>query len=346
MLQSTQERLAHEERRIEPAVTGDDDLGPFKLLPGTWANLPGLAGRGWNMIALPIALPGERPGAPPSTGCHPGFRLLVNQYNEQLKFNLVDKAVPNRGIALPAPHTINSDQKVVTIDYEQSIAQIVAEDFPVSGLAGAPATPIHHEPGLFLSMSDPNGVGGPDIARLATIPHGDAALGLGNSRVVDGAAPVPNINALPLGVDQSLENPYLAPYRHFHENLFQGLFDPTDPTSLLDAANADVTIVRTTVLEFDTTVATGGIANIPFIVEQANASEMKATFFIHELDEADDHGNPKLRLQYAQVVQLDFFPRFDGGPGRIKWPHVSINTMEKVVPEPDMRYAQLPSARS
>ena len=103
--------------------------------------------------------------------------------------------------------------------------------------------------------------------------------------------------------------------------------------------------MRTTVLEFDTTVATGGISNIPFIVEQANASEMKATFFLQELAEADEHGNPKLRLQYAQVVQLDFFPRFDGGPGRIKWPHVSINTLEKVVPQPDMRYAQLPRRR-
>jgi hypothetical protein len=27
---------------------------------------------------------------------------------------------------------------------------------------------------------------------------------------------------------------------------------------------------------------------------------------------------------------LHFFPRPDGAPGRIEWPHVSINTMEKV----------------
>lgn len=27
-----------------------------------------------------------------------GYRLLLNQYNETLKFELVDKAVPNRGI--------------------------------------------------------------------------------------------------------------------------------------------------------------------------------------------------------------------------------------------------------
>ncbi|WP_420121358.1 heme-binding protein [Nakamurella sp.] len=334
-------------RTIGPAVTGDRDLGPFKELPGVWANLPGLPGRGWNMIALPVALPvavpEAGPGADPSTGSRPGFRLLLNQFNEELKFNLVDKAVPNRGVRGTSPSTVNSDQVVVTLDYEQSISQIAAEDFPDSGLAGGPGLAIHHEPGLFLNMSDPNGEGGPDIARLATIPHGDAALGLGTASTVDGAATIPFINALPMGVDQSPTNPYLAPYRHFHDNPFKGLFDPTDPTALLKDAIQGRTIIRTTVLEFDTTLPAAGIQNIPFIVKQANASEMKATFFIHELAERDEHGGPTFLLQYAQVVQLDFFPRFDGGPGRIKWPHVSINTMAKVADVPDMQYATLPS---
>ncbi len=61
---------------------------------------------------------------------------------------------------------------------------------------------------------------------------------------------------------------------------------------------------------------------------------MKSTFRIQELAEKDDSGNPKLRLQYSQVVLLDFFPRFDGAPGLIRWPHVSINTLEKVA-DPD-----------
>jgi hypothetical protein len=80
------------------------------------------------------------------------------------------------------------------------------------------------------------------------------------------------------------------------------------------------------------------------VVRQANASEMKATFFIQELAETDGYGRPKLRMQYVQVVQLDFFPRFDGGPGRIKWPHVSINTLEKVSDEVNLAsYAKMPS---
>jgi hypothetical protein len=149
-------------RRIEEAVTGDPALGPFALLPGMWANEPTLPGRGWNMIALPFA--------PQNGSLSPTFRLLLNQYNEILNFFLVDKAVPNRGAGPALPASTDCDQHVVTLDYEQGISQIAAEDFPVSGLAGAPQLAIHHEPGLFLNMLDQVEPGGPTIARLATIP--------------------------------------------------------------------------------------------------------------------------------------------------------------------------------
>ena len=43
----------------------------------------------------------------------------------------------------------------------------------------------------------------------------------------------------------------------------------------------------------------------------------------------DLEGN-RLVLAYSQFINLDFFPRFDGKPGLIRWPHVSINMMEKV----------------
>ena len=112
------------------------------------------------------------------------YRLLVNQYDETLQFMLVDKKVPNRGIkrsdpdpAVPDP---DPDQFLVTLDYQQSINQVAVEDFPVSGKAGAVGAAIHHEPGLFLNMTDER-TEGIDIARLATIPHGDAVLAVGRS---------------------------------------------------------------------------------------------------------------------------------------------------------------------
>ena len=60
---------------------------------------------------------------------------------------------------------------------------------------------------------------------------------------------------------------------------------------------------------------------------------MKSTFCIQELA-PDAEGAVGLRMQYLQIVMLDFFPRRDGLPGRIRWPHVSINTLTKVADEP------------
>lgn len=315
----------NQSRTISPAKTGDEELGPLTLLPGTWKSLPG---RGWNMIALPFATEPES---------RLNYRLLVNQYNEELKFSLVDKAVPNRGIQRSAT-TLDSDQFIAALDYEQMITQIAAEDFPESGKAGNAGLAIHHEPGLWLHMANET-TNGLDIARLATIPHGDSVMALGTSRKLDGGPTIPDINGLPVGVNQDLASRYLAPYKHFHDDPFKGVvsastfpgFDPVSPNDLLKLANEGVDIIKTTVLDVDTTVDAGGIVNIPFIVKQANAAAMKSTFWIQELADTDTLGNPKLRLQYSQVVLLDFFPRRDGLPGIIRWPHVSINTLEKEV---------------
>jgi hypothetical protein len=308
-----------QQRRIEVARPLDPDLGPLAKLPGRWVG----QGRGWNMIALPFA-------AGPLD-----YRLLLNQYDEELSFTLVDKGVPNRGVS--ANHAQQHDQFVVTLDYEQVIHQVAVVDEPASTVTGAPGAAIHHEPGLFLNMLNriPDGF---DIARLATIPHGDAVLALGKSAHVTGPPQIRAVDGLPVGVNQDLvNNPYLAPYKHFHDNPFKGNvafpgfpgFDPVAPHLLLEAGTAGQTFTQTTVLEFDSTNPTGGIKNIPFVVKRADAASMKATFWIQELTPEPD-GLVVLQMQYLQVVMLDFFPRRDGLPGRISWPHVSINTLTKV----------------
>lgn len=312
-------------RVIQAASEGDELLGPLALLPGVWKNEGGLEGRGWNMIALPFE---TRPGS------ELDYRLLLNQYNETLVFDLVDKGVPNRGLTGLG---VQADQSLVALDYEQVTDQIATADFPRSTVLGPtrpPGNTIHHEPGLWLNMLD-QVTDGFDIARLGSVPHGDALLALGRSVPTrDGPPEIPDIIGLPLKVEQDLENPYLAPYKHFHDSLFEGLFDPVHPAELLKAANQEVEILRTTTLAVDTEVETGGIHNIPFIVKQANASALRSTFWIQELAETDDLGRPKLRLQYLQIVMLDFDPRTSGLPGRIIWPHVSINTMHKVEDAP------------
>lgn len=322
-------RLARRGRTLEVAAQGDPDLGPLRNLPGTWVS----TGRGWNMIALPFAVSADAPL---------GYRLLLNQYDETLSFTVVDKGVPNRGI--DGTFTKQTDQSVVTLDYEQAIRQVAVTDRPESRVHGEPGLPIHHEPGLFLNMLNLTGPGGtegagPDIARLATIPHGDAVLALGTSSEVAGVVATPAVDGLPVGVPHDLASPYLEPYRHFHDAPFHGNvppgtpgfpgFDPVEPHHLLALANQDVRVRTTTVLELDTTIGSGGIHNIPFVVAQANAASMRSTFWIQEL-EPQGGPNPTFRLQYLQVVILDFFPRVDGLPGRIGWPHISINTLDKV----------------
>jgi hypothetical protein len=307
-------------RVVARAKFADEDLGPLSLLPGRWSNLPGLPGHGWNMIALPFAT---------APGSLLNYRLLLNQYNEELVFSIVDKAVPNRGISGSGAGATNTDQLLVALQYEQSVTQIAADDSPHSGLAGGPGLAIHREPGLWLRMLNEI-TDGVSIARLATVPHGDAVLALGDSAQVEGPPSIPALSGLPIGGPTDLNAPYLAPYKHFHDNPFQGLFDPVVPAQLLQAANAGTPILRTTALTVDTEVATGGIHNTPFVVKQAEATAMESTFWIEELGELDASGRNKLRLQYLQVVLLDFVERQDGVPGRIRWPHVSINTLERV----------------
>ena len=342
-----------EGRKIKIATMRDEALGPLKLLPGTWANirpehrdgsnfkgegtLEGTGaspfdGRGWNLIALPFAEPNQ----------FRNYRLLFNQYNEVLTFTKVDEAVPNRGITGPQP----ADQA------DQTIAQISAKDIGASDVAGPPELPIHHEPGFFLHMKEQN-IEGINIGRLATIPHGNSATALGIAREFDGPPTVEDLSAFPEGVldgdivqaveEASAENSYLFPYHAFDKEPFKGVLDgtpfpgfgPRNSNALLQLGMPD-NVLRTTELALDTTVLEAGIVNIPFIERQADAAEMRSTFWIMELDEPGLHGKNKLVMAYSQFIFLDFFPRRDGIPGLIRWPHISINLMEKIEEPPEV----------
>lgn len=321
-------RMAGTPREIEIAQQNDEILGDLKLLPGIWKNTEELNGRGWNMIALPFISPGFKFN----------YRLLVNQYNETLSFTIADKFVKNRGIDTAAPAT-NTDQAIVALDYEQAIKQVAAADFPDSGgLVGAAGLPIHHEPGLWLVMSQVED-GRNDISRLATIPHGDSLLAIGTGNQFGGRPKIPEINGLPSGASRTMiDDGYLQPYDHFDANPFKGIvttqdfpgFNPKHPHRLLEG-DLPGTVVKTTELKVSTTTESGGILNIPFIEKQANAVQMNSTFWLLELAEQRD-GKPRVIMQYLQVVMLDFFPRGDNLPGMARWPHVSINTMERVEP--------------
>jgi hypothetical protein len=316
--QTRLQTLAAQLRKISVAESGDPDLGPLKLLPGTWVG----KGKGFNMIALPY-----------DSNDLSQYRLLVNQYDEHLTFDLVDKAVPNRG--LDDTEQEQNDQLIVALNYEQVINQVAAADYPESGLAGPAGKAIHHEVGLFLHLLN-EVTDGLNLARLATIPHGDTVNVLGFSRELENEFPQPaGFRGLPLGVDareDGIDHFYFEPYKHFHENPFMG-FDPVNPLELLTNSLPSLA-PKSTVLVFGTSDRRGTVENIPFIVRHNNAVSMTSVFWIHQYDDG------RLILQYQQVVMMEFFGRRDRLPGRIQWPHVSINTLEKVSDTP-LSYREL-----
>ncbi len=320
-------------RFFRNAVRGERGLGPLRDLPGTWRNAESndpqknqgnpFFGRGWNMIALPFEDGGKAPFR---------YRMLVNQYNEELVFDGLDGGVPNRGTNQALRK--DTDQTIFAIDYQQSITQIAADDSPKSKVAGKPGLPIHHEPGFMLHIQDRTTTiqaGELNIARLASIPHGNSVLSMGVVVETKGPPSVPTFNGLPTGVGGAPgQNPYLDPYAAFSGTTpFLGIFDVTDPNKTLKDSLASFQIKRTTELRFDTKFATGNIVNIPFVERQADASEMQARFYIMDIKPVKLPNGKKVKeiLAYTQLVFLDFFPRPDGVPGLIRWPHVSINVM-------------------
>lgn len=305
----------------------DGSSGLLDILDGTWKT----KNKGWNLIALPFK---DGPF---------DYRLLMNQYGETLEFSHTDKGVPNRGIDPDGDGM--TDQVLDAIGYKQLIDQVAADDSPSSKLRARDGEGLHHEPGLFLHLLNHQSHStmgkvksqGPklEVARLGTIPHGDTVLALGTVEVIDGPPVIPDLNALPLKTTTDINGKYLAPYKHFEDNPFFGTvpkslpnfpgFFSSNANAILQFSNPGSQVKKTTILHFDTKFATGGIVNIPFITKQADATEMQSTFWIMEVE--SDNGTEFI-MQYSQTVFLDFFKSKVPGE-RVRWPHVSINTLKK-----------------
>ena len=323
----TKQNGSYERYFAGPDQDMGNELGPLGHLLGKWE----AKGTGWNMIALPFK------DAPDPT-VFP-YRILMNQYDETLSFAFVDNNVANRGIEV--------DQHVATLDYQQQIHQTAAADFPVSTVAGGPGLPIHHEPGLWIWVKD-HATDGIDVARLASIPHGNSVLALGESSVHEAMPAIPPINSLPFGRFEDVStpgydfnfDPYLAPYKHFIDNPFMGNesgaggfpgFSPVGMTEILWFANDGMPILSTTRLTVDSKREDAGVRNMPFTAREAEPVSMASTFWIQQVADKRRKNGYRLRLQYAQIVMLNFFrPRQDQMPGRAQWPHISIATLDKV----------------
>jgi hypothetical protein len=125
------------------------DLGPLAELAGTWH------GKGFNLIARP-----DREGNAP-------LFLELNQTEETLRFDPIATSIPNRGNA-------QNDIELFGLTYLQKISDAVT--------GGA----LHIEPGIWVTVPPTTApTETASVARMGSIPHGNALLAQGAAIVVD-----------------------------------------------------------------------------------------------------------------------------------------------------------------
>jgi hypothetical protein len=308
--------------RFIPASELDEvDLGPLKQLIGEWESvvLPPPTGgsatdtpSGWNVISVPAAK---------------GFVFEVIPYKENLKFSAVAVEAGNRG---PVINGNQFDQQITGLFYEQQIISVCDTDF-CNERGFKNGTVIHAETGLFLYIT--NYSSGLNIARLGTVPHGNALLALGSSTDNSdaGTAFFPEISALAFNLDGSApgglgynENITLDP--QFAE------FNQVNPNTFLETTlkqivgSGSVTNLTTIDMSTKNPDATGGILNIPFIQTNVTATSMDATFWLEQIT----GGSESELLQYSQTINL-VFP-LGGNVVPIVWPHITVSTLKRMKP--------------
>ncbi len=263
-------------------------LGPLKDLGGVWV------GTGFNLISLPDF---DNPQGPRK------FRLKLNATRETLEFQPIGGNVPNRG------SVGQEDINIVGFTYLQRISDSLSN--------GA----LHVEPGLWLHVPATSVPAQPEtVVRQGSIPHGTSVLAQG--AVIKALNTPPHFHAVdstPFNSKGPITGPgYLAPFDQ--ATLPPGFGPPflKNPNLALEAAILGQNIVRSEVLSVSTKGG-GGLVNIPFLVANANATQLDAIFWIETVEQPD--GTPFMQLQYTQTVLLSFLD--------ISWPHISVATLVK-----------------
>jgi hypothetical protein len=280
-----------------------DNLGALRDLPGSWQ------GVGFSLIARPDF----------SGRSENGFFLQLNLLRETLDVTPIGSPVFNRG-------SVQDDIAIYGVTY---LHRVVDE---VSGGA------LHIEPGMWLNVpatTDP--VADASIARLATIPHGNAVCTTGFAQVAefDRLPEIPPAGTVPFPVGGAPPaaggaNPYreydLSTASDFRSDpvpaaITQALVD--DPNQMLrDVLARQVEMEGRTlqsITRLITTTDGGGVSNIPFITANAATPAMESVFAIETVTDRD--GNELMQLQYSQTVPLDF--------NGMTFPHVTVGTLVK-----------------
>ena len=274
-----------------------DRLGPLSDLTGFWE------GVGFNLIARPNF----------SGGNDNGIFLELNLLRETIEFTSIGSPVFNRG-------SQQGDIAIYGLTYLHRVTD---------GVTGGA---LHIEPGMWLNIpatTEPKS--DTSIARLATIPHGNAICTVGHSEdvVFQGLPQIPPANTIPFKIGgqapaPGTKNPY-PEYDLSASNKFRT--DPLPAEITQELVNDPNVMLRnalegqnlTKITRLITMTATDGIANIPFIVTNADAPSLESVFAIETVEDASI--GEYLQLQYSQTALLNF--------RGMSFPHVTVGTLIK-----------------
>jgi hypothetical protein len=229
------------------------------------------------------------------------FHLIVRPYVEVVTFEALGAPVPNRGGPVP-------DLFIAGLIYQMRIADIETNE------------PLHLEDGMWLNLGESQEQ---PIVRQASIPHGDVFLALGTSSTASGPPDIPLTSSLPDAGPQMPDG-----YTEVYLEPGPGGFPTITPNKVLQEAIAGQDIVQTITLSVST-AGGGGIVNIPFVDQHANATQFTCDYWIETVKDPST-GDEVQQLQYSQQTNIEFLQQFGGPPGQlIMWPHVNVNTLRK-----------------
>lgn len=280
----------------QPSVPG---LEGFVRLSGTPQSVTDSLGPLAHLIGTWVGNHGWNMIAVPSGA--KGFQLLIRPYIETITFTPLGAPIPDRGgtVGTLLLTGLQYDLRVTDAETNQ---------------------PLHFENGMWLLLNQNSEE--PSIARHTVVPHGNSLAAFGSYSASEGAPQIPDINAIPNIGDDPLAG-YLDPYL-----IPMAGFDKSNPNKVLQEVIAQQNILQTITLDVSTQNNGGGILNIPFVTEHANATAFSGTYWIETVQ---SEGTVFEQLQYSQQTNLNFLPVF-GQPDPTKlimWPHVNINTLVK-----------------
>lgn len=292
----------HAFRAVAPRASMADHLGALGELTGYWQ------GTGFSLIARP------------DFKADNGIFLELNLLQEAIEFTTIGSPVFNRG-------SQQGDIAIYGVTYLHRVTDLVT--------GGA----LHIEPGMWLNIpatSAPKD--GASIARLATIPHGNAVCTVGfiQQAVFDRIPDIPAANTVPFLIGDEAPPPGTPnPFKEYNlsaQNPHRTASLPpeitqaivTDPNQMLRDTLARQVNQEGKRLNWITRLITStpnnqSIGNIPFITTNANTLQLELVFAIELVTDAA--GSEFLQLQYSQTALLDF--------GGRRWPHVTVGTLVK-----------------